>query len=134
MADLLYALLYGLMPFLCYIQIVGQLLTTTRGWALIVTGSAVGGPFAAFVIAITLFSIPMKLERRVDARNAHRISFALITQNLCAVLPWGAIVVAGFALSAETGLLGLIVIFPLLRHGTWHALVAKRRVILEAEI
>jgi uncharacterized membrane protein len=42
------------------------------------------------------------------------------------VLPWGAIVVAGFALSAVTGRLGLIVIFPLLGHGTWHAWVSMR--------
>jgi uncharacterized membrane protein len=50
----------------------------------------------------------------------------MTTQNFRAVLPWGAIVVAGFALSAATGLLGLIVIFPLLGHGTWHAWVALR--------
>jgi uncharacterized membrane protein len=125
-ADLLYALFYGLLPFPGYDQIIGQLLTTPRGWALILTGSAVGGMFAAFAMAISLFSIPMLLERRVDALTALGTSFALTTQNLRAVLPWGAIVVAGFALSAVTGLLGLIVIFPLLGHGTWHAWVALR--------
>ncbi len=120
-ADLLYALFYGLLPFPGYDQILGQLLTTPRGWALIVVGSAVGGLFAAFAMALSLFSIPMLLERRVDALTALGTSFAITTQNLRAVLPWGAIVVAGFALSAATGLLGLIVIFPLLGHGTWHA-------------
>ena len=125
-ADLLYALFYGLLPFPGYDQILGQLLSTPRGWALILTGSTVGGLFAAFAMAISLFSIPMLLERRVDALTALGTSFALTTQNLRAVLPWGAIVVAGFALSAATGLLGLIVIFPLLGHGTWHAWVAVR--------
>lgn len=120
-ADLLYALFYGLLPFPGYDQILWQLLTTPRGWALIVVGSAVGGLFAAFAMALSLFSIPMLLERRVDALTALGTSFAITTQNLRAVLPWGAIVVAGFALSAATGLLGLIVIFPLLGHGTWHA-------------
>ena len=125
-ANLLYALFYGLLPFPGYDQILGQLVTTPRGWALILTGSAVGGLFAAFAMAISLFSIPMLLERRVDALTALGTSFALTMQNLRAVLPWGAIVVAGFALSAATGLLGLIVIFPLLGHGTWHAWVALR--------
>lgn len=125
-ADLLYALFYGLLPFPGYDQILGQLLTTPRGWALILTGSAVGGLFAAFAMAISLFSIPMLLERRIDALTALGTSFAMTTQNLRAVLPWGAIVVAGFALSAATGLLGLIVIFPLLGHGTWHAWVSMR--------
>lgn len=125
-ADLLYALFFGLLPFPGYDQILGQLLTTPRGWALILTGSAVGGLFAAFALAISLFSIPMLLDRRVDALTALGTSFALTTQNLRVVLPWGAMVAAGFALSAATGLLGLIVIFPLLGHGTWHAWVALR--------
>jgi len=125
-ADLLYALFYGLLPFPGYDQILGQLLTTPRGWALIVTGSAIGGLFAAFAMAISLFSFPMLLERRVDALTALGTSLAITTQNLRAVLPWGVIVTLGFALSAATGLLGLIVIFPLLGHGTWHAWVALR--------
>jgi len=125
-ADLLYALFFGMLPFPGFDQILAQLLTTPRGWALILTGSAVGGLFAAFAMAISLFSIPMLLERRVDALTALGTSFAITTQNLRAVLPWGLIVTLGFALSAATGLLGLIVIFPLLGHGTWHAWVALR--------
>ncbi|MFN3825437.1 MAG: DUF2189 domain-containing protein [Pseudorhodobacter sp.] len=132
-ADLIYALFYGLLPFPGYNLILGQLLTTPRGWALILAGSAVGGLFAAFAMAISLFSIPMLLERRVDALTALGTSFALTTQNLRAVLPWGAIVVAGFALSAATGLLGLIVIFPLLGHGTWHAWVSMRPALRGSE-
>ena len=132
-ADLLYALFYGLLPFPGYDQILGQVLTTQRGWALIAAGSAVGGLFAAFSMAISLFSIPMLLERRVDALTALGTSFALTTQNLRVVLPWGAIVVTGFALAALTGLLGLIVIFPLLGHGTWHAWVALRPAVGESE-
>ncbi len=125
-ADLLYALFFGMLPFPGFDQILAQLLTTPRGWALILTGSAIGGLFAAFAMAISLFSIPMLLERRMDALTALGTSFAITTQNLRAVLPWGAIVTLGFALSAATGLLGLIVIFPLLGHGTWHAWVALR--------
>jgi uncharacterized membrane protein len=125
-ADLLYALFFGLLPFPGFDHLLGVLLTTPRGWALIITGSAVGGLFAAFAMAISLFSIPMLLERRTDALTAFGTSFAITTQNLRAVLPWGAIVTLGFALCAATGLLGLIVIFPVLGHGTWHAWTALR--------
>ncbi len=125
-ADLLYALFFGLLPFPGFDQILAQLLTTPRGWALIATGSAIGGLFAAFAMAISLFSIPMLLSKRTDALTALGTSFALTTQNLRAVLPWGTIVVAGFAISVVTGLIGLIVIFPLLGHGTWHAWQAVR--------
>ncbi|SMX48791.1 DUF2189 domain-containing protein [Maliponia aquimaris] len=125
-ADLLYALFFGLLPFPGFDQILAQLLTTPRGWALVATGSAIGGLFAAFAMAISLFSIPMLLSVRTDALTALGTSFALTTQNLRAVLPWGGIVVAGFAFSVATGLLGLIVVFPLLGHGTWHAWQALR--------
>lgn len=125
-ADLLYALFFGMVAFPGFDNLGEQLLTTPRGWAMIATGSAIGGLFASFAMAISLFSIPMLLERRVDALTALGTSFAMTTQNLRAVLPWGAIVTLGFALSAATGLLGLIVIFPLLGHGTWHAWVALR--------
>jgi uncharacterized membrane protein len=125
-ADLLYALFFGMQPFPGFDRLLAQLLTSPRGGALILTGSAIGGLFAAFAMAISLFSIPMLLERRVDALTALGTSFAITTQNLRAVLPWGAIVTLGFALSAATGLLGLIVIFPLLGHGTWHAWIALR--------
>lgn len=126
-ADLLYALFFGMQPFPGFDHLLDQLLGTPRGWAMILTGSAIGGLFAAFAMAINLFSIPMLLERRVDALTALGTSFAMTTQNLRAVLPWGFIVTLGFALSAATGLLGLIVIFPLLGHSTWHAWVALRQ-------
>jgi uncharacterized membrane protein len=40
------------------------------------------------------------------------------------MIVWGAIVLALFGVCAATGLLGLIVIFPLLGHATWHAYAA----------
>ena len=48
-------------------------------------------------------------------------SFAMTAQNLAPMLAWGAIVSAGLVLSLLTGLAGLLLIFPLLGHGTWHA-------------
>ncbi len=125
-ADLLYALFFGLLPFPGFDHILSQLLTTPRGWALILTGSAVGGMFAAFAMAISLFSIPMLLDRRTDALTALGTSFALTTHNLRVVLPWGMIVALGFAMCAMTGLLSMVIIFPVLGHGTWHAWVALR--------
>ena len=37
------------------------------------------------------------------------------------MIVWGAIVLVLFAVCVATALLGLIVIFPLLGHATWHA-------------
>ena len=42
------------------------------------------------------------------------------------MIAWGAIVLALFLASVATGLVGLIVAFPLLGHATWHAYKAMR--------
>lgn len=126
-ADLLYALFFGLAPFPGAEDAFVNVLTTPKGWLLIVVGTAVGGLFAAFAFALSLFSIPMILAERRDALTALGLSFAMTTQNLAPALTWAAIVAGGLAVSAVTGLLGLAVVFPVLGHGTWHAYKAIRR-------
>lgn len=120
-ADLLYALYFGITPFPGAAHALENVLTTPRGWALIATGTAVGGLFAAFAFAISLFSVPMLMAERRDALTALGLSFVMTNRNLAPSLAWGAIVAAGMALSALTGLLALVVVFPVLGHGTWHA-------------
>lgn len=120
-ADLLYALFFGLQPFPGAEEALTRVLTTPRGWALVATGTLVGGLFAAFAFAVSVLSLPMLVSTRRDALTAMGLSFAATLQNLRPMLAWGAIVTLGLALSAATGLLGLVVIFPLLGHGTWHA-------------
>ena len=123
-ADLLYALYFGLTPFPGAAEAFVNAFTTPRGWALIATGTLVGGLFAAFAFAISVFSVPMLVDRKTDALTAMGLSFAMTAENLRPMLTWGVIVAAGLALSLVTGLLGLIVIFPILGHGTWHAYAA----------
>lgn len=125
-ADLLYALFFGLRPFPGAAEALNNVLTSARGWALIGVGSVVGALFAAFAFAISLFSLPMMMEERRDALTAMGMSFAMTAQNLVPVLMWGGIVTCGILLSLATGLLGLVVVFPVLGHATWHAYRAMR--------
>jgi uncharacterized membrane protein len=120
-AVIIYALFFGLVPFPGLEHIAPMLFTTPIGWAMLTVGSAVGGLFAAFSFAISAFSIPMMFDRRVDALTAMGSSMALVWNNLPVMLIWGAIVLALFLLSLATGMLGLIIVFPVLGHGTWHA-------------
>lgn len=126
-ADLLYALFFGLNPFPGAGEALVNVLTTPRGWALILVGSGIGGLFAAFAFALSLFSVPMLMAERRDALTALGLSFAMTTHNLAPCLVWGGIVAAGMVLSALTGLLALAVVFPVLGHGTWHAWRAIHR-------
>lgn len=125
-AVLLYALFFGWRPFPGFDSVVQMLFTTPTGLAMLGTGTAVGGLFAAFAFAISAFSIPMMLDRRLDAFSAMGLSMSLVWNNLPAALLWGAIVLALTALSLGTALIGLIIIFPLLGHATWHAYAGVR--------
>lgn len=120
-AVLIYALFFGLLPFPGLDHIAEMLFTTPVGWAMLLVGGAVGALFAAFSFAISVFAIPMQLNERVDALTAMGSSMALVWNNLPVMLVWGAIVLGLFLASLATGLLGLIVVFPLLGHGTWYA-------------
>lgn len=126
-AVIVYALFFGLRPFPGLDHIAQMLFATPTGWAMLIVGGAIGGLFAAFSFAISAFSIPMLLSERVDALTAMGTSTALVWNNLPVMLTWGMIALALFILSLATGLVGLIVVFPLLGHGTWHAYQAIRR-------
>jgi uncharacterized membrane protein len=131
-AVIIYALFFGLVPFPGLGRIAPMLFTTPMGWAMLVVGSAVGALFAAFSFAISVFSIPMLLGERVDALTAMGTSMALVWNNLPVMLAWGAIVLGLVLLSLATGLIGLIVAFPVLGHGTWHAYRSIRTVTAAA--
>ena len=120
-AVILYALFFGLRPFPGLDHIVAMLFTTEIGWAMLLVGSAVGGLFAAFSFAISAFAIPMLLAERTDALTAMGTSMALVWNNLQVMLTWAAIMLALIFFGIVTGLLGMIVVFPVLGHGSWHA-------------
>ena len=125
-AVIIYALFFGLRPFPGLEHIAAMLFTTPTGGRCCSSAASSAGLFAAFSFAISVFSIPMLLEERVDALTAMGTSMALVWNNLPVMLAWGAIVLGCFSSSLATGLLGLIVVFPVLGHGTWHAYRAIR--------
>jgi uncharacterized membrane protein len=126
-AVLLYALFFGVTAFPGLDHVVGMLFGTVRGWAMLVVGAAIGGLFAAFAFAVSVFSVPMLLDRRVDALTAMSASMKLVWNNLLPMLAWGAMLLVLFAACVATGLIGMIIIFPLLGHATWHAYTAVAR-------
>ncbi|MBN9590980.1 MAG: DUF2189 domain-containing protein [Alphaproteobacteria bacterium] len=120
-AVIIYALFFGVQVFPGIDHIAQMLFTTPEGWGMLIVGSFVGGLFAAFSFAVSAFSIPLMFDRRIDALTAMGTSWALVWNNLPAMLVWGAIVLALFLVCVVTGLAGLIVVFPWLGHATWHA-------------
>ncbi|WBU58723.1 DUF2189 domain-containing protein [Paracoccus sediminicola] len=125
-AVLIYALFFGMVPFPGTDELIPMLFLTPTGWALLLAGSVVGALFAAFAFAISVFAVPMLLTERTDALSAMGISMAMVWANLPVMLAWGAVVLILFLISIATAFIGLIVVFPVLGHATWHAYRAIR--------
>jgi uncharacterized membrane protein len=84
-------------------------------------GSAVGAVFAAITFCISAFSLPMIMDRNTDLVTAIVTSINAVLRNRKVMLLWAATILGGILFSVITGLLGLVVIFPILGHATWHA-------------
>lgn len=82
---------------------------------------AVGTVFAAIVFVVSAISIPMLLDRNGDIYTAMATSFLAVTRNIAAMLIWAGLIVGLVAIGFATFLFGMIVIFPILGHATWHA-------------
>ncbi len=123
---LLYAMFFGMHEFPGVWGVIKLLVTDPRGWGLLLSGTLFGGLFAGFGFGLGAFSIPMLLNEDTDAFSAMGSSLALSWHNFTVMFAWGVIVFSLFVVCILTGLLGLIVIFPVLGHATWHAYRAIR--------
>lgn len=97
-----------------------QLFFTPEGWTLIVVGNAVGLVFAIAVLAISVVSFPMLIDRHVSAGTAVRTSINAVMQNPKPMAFWGLVVAGGLILGSIPFFIGLAVTFPILGHATWH--------------
>ena len=97
-----------------------DVLTTGAGWALIIVGMSVGFVFALVVLAISVVSFPMLLDRDVGLGVAISTSVRVVVANPRPMAVWGMIVAGGLAIGSIPLLLGLIVVIPVLGHATWH--------------
>ncbi len=84
-------------------------------------GSVVGAVFAVIVFAASAFSLPMILDRRVDAVTAVVTSVNAVLRNKKPMLLWAALIVLSVVLGFATAFVALAVLLPLIGHATWHA-------------
>ncbi len=84
-------------------------------------GSVVGSVFAAIVFATSAFSLPMILDRKVDAITASVTSINAVLRNKKPMILWGSLITLSVVLGFATAFIGFIVLLPLIGHATWHA-------------
>lgn len=97
-----------------------DVLTTERGWMLIVVGNAVGFVFAVAVLTIGAISFPMLVDRDVGAAAAVWTSIRTVIANPVTMGLWGFIVGTLLLLGSLPFFIGLAVVMPLLGHASWH--------------
>lgn len=94
--------------------------STSEGWRMIVLGNLVGLGFAIIVLAISVVSFPMLVDRPVGMGVAMRTSLRVARKNPITVAVWGFMVVGLLVLGSLPALVGLAVVFPVLGYATWH--------------
>lgn len=119
LAHMLFALIVGLHP-APQMQTLGGLLASDVGLRLVLAEVAVGGVLAFVLFALTAVSLPMMLEREVDFVTAMLTSAAVVRANPLTMILWAAIVAGLTVLALLPWLLGLLFVWPVLGHATWH--------------
>lgn len=119
-ANLIYAVTLGPEPPQSITGFVGDVFTTGPGWAMLVLGCGVGGLFAVGVLAISLVSFPLLIDRHVGLPRAVATSVRVTLENPVTVVAWGAVVVALLLVGMVTAFVGLVIVLPVLGHATWH--------------
>lgn len=83
--------------------------------------ACVGGLFAVLTFAVSVVSIPMMLDRRIDGVVAVLTSLKAFYSNVPAMLVWGFSIVVLVGLGFALAFAGLVVTVPVVGHATWHA-------------
>lgn len=95
-------------------------LVTPPGLAMLGVGSVVGGAMAFAFYAMTVISLPLLVEHKVDFLTAIITSLAVVRRNSAVMLGWAAIIALLLFLAMLPGFLGLLIALPVLGHATWH--------------
>ena len=116
----IYRLFFGAAEPASIEEFVRQIFTTPAGWGLIIVGCGVGFLFAVVVLAISVVSFPMLIDRDVGAMTAIHTSLRSVIANPVTMAMWGLIVAASLVVGSRPFLIGLAVVMPVLGHATWH--------------
>ena len=116
----LFALLYmGISPPLE--NFFSRLFFSEDGRLFAIASVSVGFFFAWCAFAISVVTVPMLIDRKVDGFTAIRLSIKSVLQNMPAMMLWAFLIVLIVGLGLLTCYIGLLLAFPIIGHGTWHA-------------
>lgn len=83
-------------------------------------GTSVGAGFLGLVFGISAFSLPMMVDRKVDAISAALSSLGAVMNNMWVCALWAFMIFALILFGFATAFFGLIVVLPVIGYATWH--------------
>ena len=119
-AGILYVSLFGWSTPTSLAGFLTMIFTTPFGWALIAGGAVVGAIFGWFVLAFSVASLPMLVDRDVSAGEAVSASWRAAHANKAEMIRWGLMVAGLLVLGSIPAFVGLAVVLPWLGYATWH--------------
>lgn len=119
-AQTLYRSLYGPLPPDSYTGFLYEILTTRRGWTMIVLGHVIGFVFAFAAFTIGVVSFPLLLEHDVGAAAAVQTSIRAVMANPGPMALWALTIAVLLMLGSAPMLVGLAIVMPVLGHASWH--------------
>jgi uncharacterized membrane protein len=119
-AQLIYDSYFGVDYNLTTSEFFQNVLGTSAGWAMMFWGDLIGLVFAIVVLAISVVTFPLLLERDVGAVSAIWTSIRATAANPVPVFLWGLIVAVLLFIGSIPIFAGLAVVLPVLGHATWH--------------
>jgi uncharacterized membrane protein len=118
-AFLLFMLFLGSTP-VSVDNVMTSLLFTWNGLGFLIVGTTIGAVFAVFVFAASAVSIPLLMRRDVDVVTAALTSIEAVARNPAPMAIWAILIAGMMALAFATLFLGMVIVFPLVGHATWH--------------
>lgn len=119
LAHLIFALSFGLKP-LTNVMSSFDILLSAEGITMLIAGTIVGAGLAFLLFAVTVIAAPLLLDQDIDVVTAMITSFQTVMSNLPVMLGWAAVIAVLTAVAMVPLFLGMVVIFPILGHASWH--------------
>lgn len=119
-ANVIYQTTYGSETPRSAAAFITDVLTTSRGWRLIIFGNLAGLVFSIIALAASVVSFPMIIDRKISAPEAVVASLTAVARNPVNLGLWGIIVAVGLMIGSLPFLAGLPLVLPVFGHATWH--------------
>jgi uncharacterized membrane protein len=92
-----------------------------QGLPFLIVGTAVGGVLATLVFAISMFAMPMILDKDVTAMDAISFSVQAVWKNRLNMIGWAATIAAITFIGIAMAFVGLLISLPVIAYASWHA-------------